>query len=151
VHPLQAAAAVLAKCHNITYGQAMATSPSSFVNRTSLRRRLDHAGIALAGLCAAHCLATLLIVSALGLGSHFLLAESIHRTGLLLAVLVAAVAIGWGFLRHRRVAPLAIAGLGIAVMACALLVEHGSAELLLTLAGVALVSVGHVLNLRAAR
>jgi hypothetical protein len=129
----------------------MASSPAPFTNRISLRRRLDHVGIALAGLCAVHCLATLLIVSALGIGSHFLLAESIHRTGLLLAVIVAIFAIGWGFMRHRFVAPLAIAGSGIGLMAGALMVEHGSAELLLTLAGVALVSAGHVLNLRAAR
>ena len=129
----------------------MASSPAPYANRISLRRRLDHVGIALAGLCAVHCLATLLIVSALGLGSHFLLAESIHRTGLMLAVMVAALAIGWGFMRHRRVAPLAIAGSGIALMAAALLVDHGVGELWLTLAGVALVSAGHVLNLRAAR
>ncbi|ODS60172.1 MAG: hypothetical protein ABS48_01165 [Erythrobacter sp. SCN 68-10] len=129
----------------------MATSPASFATRASLRRRLDHVGIALAGFCAVHCLATLLIVSALGLGSHFLLAESIHRTGLVLAVIVATAAIGWGFMRHRLVAPLAIAGSGIALMAGALTVEHGAAELWLTLAGVVLVSAGHVLNLRAAR
>jgi len=129
----------------------MASSPLPYANRVSLRRRLDHVGIALAGLCAVHCLATLLIVSALGLGSHFLLAESIHRTGLVLAVIVAAVAIGWGFARHRLVAPLAVAGAGIALMAVAVMVEHGAGELLLTLAGVALVSVGHILNLRAAR
>jgi hypothetical protein len=129
----------------------MASTPAPYTSRISLRRRLDHVGIALAGLCAVHCLATLLIVSALGLGSHFLLAESIHRTGLLLAVIVAAVAIGWGFMRHRRMAPLGIAGTGIALMAAALLVPHGAGELLLTLAGVVLVSAGHVLNLRAAR
>lgn len=129
----------------------MASSPAPFSTRMSLRRRLDHVGIALAGLCAVHCLATLLIVSALGLGSHFLLAESIHRAGLALAVLVAGVAIGWGFVRHRRTAPLAIASAGIALMAGALAVEHGASELLLTLAGVALVSAGHILNLRAAR
>ncbi|MGY6550719.1 MAG: MerC domain-containing protein [Erythrobacter sp.] len=129
----------------------MASSPAPQANRISLRRRLDHAGIALAGLCAVHCLATLLIVSALGLGSHFLMAESIHRTGLLLAVIVAAVAIGWGFVRHRRIAPLGIAALGIAFMAGALVVEHGAGELLLTLAGVLLVSLGHFLNLRSAR
>lgn len=128
----------------------MASSPAPFF-RTSLRRRLDHVGLALAGLCAVHCLATLLIVSALGLGSHFLLAESIHSTGLLLAMIVAAVAIGWGFMRHRLIAPLVIAGAGIAVMAGALAVDHGAGELLLTLAGVALVSAGHVMNLRAAR
>jgi len=129
----------------------MASAPAPFPNRISLRRRLDHVGIALAGLCAVHCLATVLIVSALGLGSHFLLAESIHRTGLVLAVIVAAVAIGWGFLRHRRLTPLAIAGAGIMLMSGALMAHHGSGELLLTLAGVALVSAGHVLNLRAAR
>jgi hypothetical protein len=129
----------------------MASAPAPFANRLSLRRRLDHVGIALAGLCAVHCLATLLIVSALGLGSHFLLAESIHRTGLALAVIVAGVAIGWGFARHRRMAPLSIALAGIAFMGGALVVDHGSAELLLTLAGVTLVSAGHVLNLRAAR
>jgi hypothetical protein len=129
----------------------MASSPAPFSNRISLRRRLDHVGIALAGLCAVHCLATLLIVSALGLGSHFLLAESIHRTGLLLAVIVAGVAIGWGFLRHRLLAPLLVAGVGIALMTGALTVEHGAAELLLTLVGVALVSAGHVMNLRASR
>lgn len=129
----------------------MASSPAPFSNRPWLRRRLDHVGIALAGLCAVHCLATLLIVSALGLGSHFLLAESIHRTGLALAVIVAGVAIGWGFMRHRLIAPLAIAAAGIVMMALALLAPHGAGELLLTLAGVALVSAGHVLNLRAAR
>ncbi len=129
----------------------MASSPAPFTNRVSLRRRLDYAGIALAGLCAVHCLATLLIVSALGLGSHFLLAESIHRSGLVLAVIVATAAIGWGFMRHRRIAPFVIAANGIAVMGAALLVEHGAAELLLTLAGVTLVSAGHVMNLRAAR
>lgn len=129
----------------------MASSPAPFTNRVSLRRRLDHVGIALAGLCAVHCLATLLIVSALGLGSHFLLAESIHRTGLVLAVIVAGLAIGWGFMRHRLVAPLVIAGAGIALMAGALMAPHGTGELLLTLAGVALVSAGHILNLRAAR
>lgn len=129
----------------------MASSPAPISTRMSLRRRLDHVGIALAGLCAVHCLATLLIVSALGLGSHFLLAESIHRTGLALAMLVAGAAIGWGFVRHRLIAPLAIAAAGIVLMAGALAVEHGTGELLLTLAGVALVSGGHLLNLRAAR
>ena len=54
--------------------------------RPSFRRRLDSLGIALAGLCALHCLATLVVISALGLGGHFLLDENIHRVGLLLAL-----------------------------------------------------------------
>lgn len=119
-------------------------------SRTSFRRRLDQLGIGLAGLCALHCLVTLMLISALGLGGHFLLADNIHRIGLVLAVGVAAVAIGWGVLRHRRMLPFGIALAGLAVMAAALLVPHGTNEFLLTLVGVALVSVGHWLNLRAA-
>lgn len=119
-------------------------------SRTSLRRRFDQIGIGLAGLCALHCLITLVVVSALGLGGHFLLAENIHRIGLLLAVGVAAVAIGWGVVRHRRMLPFAVAVSGLVVMTAALVVPHGTNEFLLTLVGVALVSAGHLLNLRAA-
>lgn len=121
-------------------------------NRSLLRRQLDQLGIGLAGLCALHCLATLLVISALGLGGHFFLFDpAIHRIGLALALAVAAVAIGWGLLRHGRVLPFAIALAGLALMAFALAVPHGANEFVLTLAGVALVSVGHLLNIRALR
>ncbi|MBA4045207.1 MAG: MerC domain-containing protein, partial [Erythrobacter sp.] len=95
--------------------------------------------------------ATLVVISTLGLGGHFLLDDNIHRIGLLLALAVGAVAIGWGLLRHRRILPFGVAMTGIALMAAALVIPHGADEFLLTLAGVALVSVGHLLNLRAAR
>ncbi len=124
--------------------------PAPSASRPSLRRRLDQLGIGLAGLCALHCMITMVVVSALGLGGHFLLEENIHRIGLVLAVGVAAVAIGWGVLRHRRMLPFVVAMTGLVLMAAALVVEHGSNELLLTLAGVSIVSLGHVLNLRAA-
>jgi MerC mercury resistance protein len=120
-------------------------------SRPTLRRRLDQVGIGLAGLCALHCVATLALVSTLGVGGHFLLEEDIHRIGLLLALIVAAVAIGWGLMRHGRMLPFAVAVAGLVLMAAALVVPHGADEFLLTLIGVALVSVGHVLNLRAAR
>jgi CHASE2 domain-containing sensor protein len=120
-------------------------------SRPTLRRRLDQVGIGLAGLCALHCVATLALVSTLGVGGHFLLEEDIHRIGLLLALVVAAVAIGWGLMRHGRMLPFAVALGGLVLMAAALAVPHGANEFLLTLLGVALVSVGHVLNLRAAR
>ena len=116
-----------------------------------MRRRLDQVGIGLAGLCALHCLVTLVVISALGVGGHFLLDENIHRIGLLLALVVAAVAIGWGLLRHRRMMPFAIAMAGLALMAAALVVPHGANEFVLTLVGVALVSLAHLLNLRALR
>lgn len=121
-------------------------------SRSSFRRRLDQIGIGLAGLCALHCLATLLVISALGLGGHFFLFDpAIHRIGLALALAVAAVAIGWGLLRHGRVLPFVIASAGLTLMAFALVVPHGANEFILTLAGVALVSLGHFLNIRALR
>jgi hypothetical protein len=129
----------------------MPSNSLSPAGRTALYRRLDQVGIGLAGLCAVHCLATLMVISALGLGGHiFLFDENIHRIGLALALAVAGMAIGWGLQRHGRVLPFAIALGGIALMAAALLVPHGVDEFLLTLTGVALVSVGHLLNLRAA-
>lgn len=120
-------------------------------SRTSFRRRLDHLGIGLAGLCALHCLATLGVIASLGLGGHFLFNENIHRVGLLLALIVAAVAIGWGLLRHGRLLPFTVALGGLVLMGAALMVPHGANEFLLTLLGVLVVSVGHLLNLRAAR
>lgn len=125
-----------------------ANSPCA--NRPSIRRGIDLFGIGLAGLCAVHCLLTIVMVSALGLGGHFFMAESIHRVGLGLALVVAGVAIGWGLLRHRRPLPFIVAIGGLALMAAALVVPHGTNEFVLTLIGVVLVSIAHWLNLRAA-
>lgn len=113
-----------------------------------IRRRLDRAGIALSALCAVHCMASIFIVSALGLGGQYFFSPDLHRFGLVIAVLVAAVAIGWGVLRHRMAAPFVIALAGLSFMGAALTVPHGIAEAALTIFGVALVSIGHILNLR---
>ncbi len=116
-----------------------------------IRRRLDRAGIFLSGLCALHCLLSIIVVSGLGIGGQFFLSPDIHRIGLVLAVLVAAVAIGWGALRHRMAAPFVIAMMGLTFMGGALAVPHGYKEAVLTIIGVALVSLGHILNLRHAQ
>ena len=115
-----------------------------------IRRRLDRAGIILSGLCAAHCVLTIGLISTFGLGSHFLFHPALHRIGLVLAVLIAAVAIGWGALKHRRAAPFVVAMTGLSFMGGALAVPHGPDEAILTIIGVALVTLGHVLNLRGA-
>ncbi|MEL6878113.1 MAG: MerC domain-containing protein [Pseudomonadota bacterium] len=124
----------------------MSNDPTSI--RPSLRSRLDLTGIWLSGLCALHCVATIAIVSGLGLGGQFLLAPEIHRFGLVVALIVAAVAIGWGALKHRQAAPFVVAMMGLTFMGGALAVPHGFEEAMLTIIGVALVSLGHVLNLR---
>ena len=115
---------------------------------SSIRQRLDRAGIVLSGLCAVHCVLSIALVSSVGLGSQFLFSPSIHRYGLAVALIIAAVAIGWGALRHRRAAPFVTAMTGLSFMGGALAVPHGAQEAVLTIIGVSLVTLGHILNLR---
>ncbi len=115
----------------------------------SIRNRLDGLGVMLSGLCMIHCLASLLLVSLLGLGGEVLLSPAIHRVGLVLAILVGAVTIGIGVRRHGQRGPLLTGACGIALMTCAVVVQHGPLEAVLTIAGVALVATAHIRNLRA--
>ncbi|MCP9221870.1 MerC domain-containing protein [Erythrobacter sp. LQ02-29] len=112
------------------------------------RNRLDKFGIVLSSLCAVHCVASIVVVSALGIGGEWLLSPAIHRWGLAVAVVIAGAAIGWGALRHRRRAPFVVAMTGLTFMGGALAAPHGMEEAILTIIGVALVSLGHILNLR---
>ena len=63
---------------------------------------------------------------------------------------LAGVAIGLGAIQHRRAAPFVVAMTGLSFMGGALAVEHGPEEAVLTIIGVSLVALGHVLNLRRA-
>lgn len=114
----------------------------------SIRDRLDRVGVLLSGLCAVHCLLGLLLVSMLGLGGELLLSPAIHEVGLALAILVGLFTLGLGMLRHGNLGPLALGALGIALMAAALATGHGSTEAILTIAGVALLAIAHIRNLR---
>ena len=80
-----------------------------------------------------------------------LLDPAIHRVGLALAMVVAGVAIGLGALRHGRRAPFVTAMTGLSFMGGALAVPHGVEEAVLTIIGVSLVALGHVLNVRGLR
>lgn len=116
---------------------------------SKLRRTLDKTGIAVSALCAIHCVATIAFFSGLGIGGTLFLAEEFHRVALLAALLIAALAIGWGALFHGKREPFVIAAVGIALMCGALFSPHGLQEAGLTIFGVVLVSYGHVLNMRA--
>lgn len=111
---------------------------------------MDRFGLMLSGLCAVHCVLGIVIVAGLGLGGGLLLDPIIHRLGLLLATIVAAATIGLGAVQHRRAAPFVVAMTGLSFMGGALAVEHGVEEAVLTIIGVSLVAVGHLLNLRGA-
>ncbi|MBB3989968.1 MerC domain-containing protein [Croceicoccus naphthovorans] len=113
-----------------------------------MRIKLDRLGIALSGLCVVHCVGSILLVGLLGLGGQWLLAPEIHEIGLGLAIVVGAVTIGLGAMRHKQVGPLFLGSFGLALMATALFVPHGVAEAGLTIAGVICVATAHILNLR---
>ena len=116
-----------------------------------IRTRLDRAGILLSSLCLLHCIASIVLISVLGIGGQFLLNPLFHEIGLALALVIAAVAIGWGALRHRRPVPFVVAMTGLTFMGGAMAMPHGTDEAILTVIGVLLVSTAHILNLRANR
>ena len=116
-----------------------------------IRDRLDRMGVVLSCLCAVHCVATVVVVAALGVGGSFLLNPAIHRVGLALAMVIAGVAIGLGALRHGRRAPFVVAMMGLSFMGGGLAVPHGVEEAVLTIIGVTLLAIGHVLNVRGLR
>lgn len=118
--------------------------------RGQIQGRLDRIGVLLSCLCLVHCVLGLVLVAGLGLGAGVLLDPAIHRVGLVLATLVAAVAIGMGALRHRRATPFVVAMTGLTFMGGAIAVGHGTEEAVLTVIGVLLVATGHILNLRKA-
>lgn len=114
----------------------------------AIRSRLDRTGIVLSGLCAAHCILGVVLVGVLGLGGEALLSPAIHRVGLALALVVGLLSLGFGVLRHGRLGPLVIGGIGLALMAAAIAVGHGLSEAVLTVIGVGLVALAHIRNLR---
>ena len=117
----------------------------------SIRDRLDRVGVLLSGLCALHCLASLLLVAGLGLGGEVLLTPAIHRVGLALAIAVGSGTLVVGIARHGDPLPLRVGAAGIGLMGVALLTGHGPMEAVLTIAGVTLLAFAHVRNLRHSR
>jgi MerC mercury resistance protein len=108
---------------------------------------LDVSAIGLSGLCLVHCLAPALLVV---LGLRLMpIAESaaVHPLLLGMALPIGVAAFSAGFRRHadRRVMALGLAG--FALMGLGIAVGHGgSAETLLTVAGVTLLACAHALN-----
>lgn len=113
-----------------------------------VRGRFDRLGVLISGLCMVHCVAGLFLIGVLGLGGGVLLNPAIHRFGLVAAFLVGMFTIGAGALRHGHRLPLALGTTGLALMAAAIVSDHGTGEALLTICGVVLVASAHIVNLR---
>ena len=113
-----------------------------------IRGRIDRAGVLLSTLCLVHCVAGLVLVSLLGIGGSVLLNPRIHEVGLALAVVIGAIGLGMGALRHRRLMVLAVGASGLMLMSAGLMVPDGPGEAALTMLGVALLASAHIWNLR---
>ena len=113
--------------------------------------RIDRIAIGLSGLCVAHCFGTAMILGLLASAGGIFESAIFHEAGLVLAILLGAVALGHGAIVHGFMMPAAIGSLGLGVMAGALTMDHGAQESLYTLIGVGILALGHDLNHRAGR
>lgn len=106
----------------------------------------------LSAACVVHCLLTTVIIAALSTAGGLLGNPLIHEAGLVIAILLGAVAFGRGIVAHGRALPMALGAVGLALMAAAIVVPHGDghvAESVLTIVGVAVLASGHAINRRA--
>jgi hypothetical protein len=116
-----------------------------------LNGRIDRLAIALSGMCVAHCFATAVLLGVLASAGGIFESPIFHEAGLVLAILLGAVALGHGAVAHGFMMPAAIGSLGLGIMAGALTMDHGWQESVYTLLGVAILALGHDLNHRAGR
>ena len=113
-------------------------------------RFLDRLAIGLSGLCIVHCLATAVALGLLSAAGGFLGAEIIHEVGLTMAMVLGGVALGRGVLQHGFMMPSSVGALGLGVMFGALQMPHDGTEAMFSVIGVALLALGHRLNVLAA-
>lgn len=111
---------------------------------------LDRWAIGLSGLCLAHCVASVFLVTMLASAGGILLHPAVHEIGLAFAIALGLYALVRGARTHGYTLPAAIGGLGLGVMAGALSVPHGPMETVYTMLGVGILALGHDLNRRAA-
>jgi len=112
--------------------------------------RVDVGAVSLSVLCVVHCLALPVLVATVPVLRAALPGEQlVHGLLLLVALPLSALSLGRGVRRHGRRSVLVLGALGLVLMTIDLaLPVPGHA---LTLPGVSLVALAHVLNLQALR
>ena len=105
----------------------------------------------LSGLCAVHCVATAVLLGVVASAGGLLGKPIIHEVGLTLAMILGGVALGRGIREHGFVLPSAVGVVGLAIMAFAMTLHESGYEPLVTIAGVAVLALGHRLNMMAKR
>ncbi|MBB4155595.1 hypothetical protein GGQ80_003520 [Sphingomonas jinjuensis] len=112
---------------------------------------LDRLAIGLSGLCVVHCIATSVLLALMSTVGGLLVDPIFHEIGLVLAILLGAVALGRGVIEHGYAMPASMGAFGLGIMAGAMTLPHdgGGGEALWTVIGVGLLAFGHDLNRRA--
>jgi hypothetical protein len=109
----------------------------------------DRIAIGVSGLCVAHCVATTFVIALASTAGGMVFHHSIHEAGLIVAILLGAVALGRGAVEHGMMMPAAMGSVGLGMMAGALQLPHDvgdHAEALWTVVGACLLAFGHRLN-----
>ena len=112
--------------------------------------RLDRLAMGLSGLCAVHCVATVVLLGLLASAGGLLGKPIIHEVGLSLAMIIGAVALGRGVREHGFLLPSAVGVVGLATMAYAMTLHETGYEPVFTIVGVCILALGHRLNMMAA-
>jgi peptidoglycan/LPS O-acetylase OafA/YrhL len=121
------------------------------VSQRTVSMQADRLGMIVSALCFVHCVLTLVAVSLLSVGAHYLPSEErVHR---ILAAFVAALgslAIFFGYRRHRRSRVLLLMGSGLFLIVTGAylgnrLPSHLS-EVAVTMMGSCFMIAGHFLN-----
>ena len=110
---------------------------------------IDRLAIGLSGLCVVHCVATAVLLTVLASVGGLLVDPVFHEVGLMIALLLGVIGLGRGILIHGFMLPAAIGSLGLGMMAGTLTLDHGTVEVLYSVAGVLILALGHDLNRRA--
>jgi len=114
-----------------------------------VRGRLDRIAIGLSGLCAVHCVATAVLLGLVASAGGMLGKPIIHEVGLSLAMILGAIALGRGIRDHGFVLPSMVGVVGLGVMAFAMSLHETGYEPVFTILGVAILALGHRLNVLA--
>ena len=111
--------------------------------------RLDRLAMGLSGLCAVHCVATVVLLGLVASAGGLLGKPIIHEVGLSLAMIIGAIALGRGFREHGFLLPIAVGVVGLCTMAYAMTLHETGLEPVFTILGVSILALGHRLNLLA--
>lgn len=114
---------------------------------------LDWLGASLSALCVVHCMLTPVLLALLPAFGAYWAHSWVHEALLFVLVPLAVLALGRGWLGHRRTWVLALGVAGMALIALPHLFAHGHGEIEwpLTIAGSILLVTAHARNLALCR